>query len=139
MARRSPSASSSATSFTLDQLTEFGAISPEGAAILKIIGKVRCNVRDLGAVPVSGKTTLLNCLTNYIEPDERIITCEDTAELQLQQVARRASRDPSAPTSRASARVTMRDLVAQLPAHAARPHCRWRSARARGFSTCCRQ
>jgi pilus assembly protein CpaF len=95
--------------FTLDQLTEFGAISPEGATILKIIGKVRCNVVISGGTG-SGKTTLLNCLTNYIEPDERIITCEDTAELQLQQshVVRLETRPPNL---EGVGHVTMRDLV----------------------------
>src|SRR5476651_2666956 len=94
---------------TLDQLTEFGAISPEGATILKIIGKVRCNVVISGGTG-SGKTTLLNCLTNYIEPDERIITCEDTAELQLQQphVVRLETRPPNL---EGVGQVTMRDLV----------------------------
>jgi len=45
---------------------------------------VRCNVVVSGGTG-SGKTTLLNCLTRYIDNDERIITCEDAAELQLQQ------------------------------------------------------
>ncbi|MDP9025919.1 MAG: CpaF family protein, partial [Candidatus Eremiobacteraeota bacterium] len=94
---------------TLDQITRFGAISPEGAEILKIIGKVRCNVVISGGTG-SGKTTLLNCLTNYIESDERIITCEDAAELQLQQahVVRLETRPPNLEGSGA---VTMRDLV----------------------------
>ena len=94
---------------TLDQLTQFGAISPEGATILKIIGKVRCNVVISGGTG-SGKTTLLNCLTNYIEPDERIITCEDVAELQLQQphVVRLETRPPNL---EGAGQVTMRDLV----------------------------
>ena len=69
---------------TLDQLVRLGAISPPGAEILKVIGRVRCNVLISGGTG-SGKTTLLNCLTNYIDVDERIITCEDAAELQLQQ------------------------------------------------------
>ena len=69
---------------TLDQLVRFGAISPEGAEILKIIGRVRCNTIISGGTG-SGKTTLLNCLTNYVDRDERVITCEDSAELQLQQ------------------------------------------------------
>ena len=47
---------------TLDQLVKFGAISPEGAQILQIIGRVRCNVLISGGTG-SGKTTLLNCLT----------------------------------------------------------------------------
>ncbi len=81
---------------TLDQLIRFGAISPEGGEVLKIIGRVRCNVLISGGTG-SGKTTLLNCLTNYIEHDERVITCEDAAELQLQQdhVVRLESRPPN--------------------------------------------
>ncbi len=94
---------------TLDQLVRFGAISPEGGEILKIIGKVRCNVLISGGTG-SGKTTLLNCMTNYIESDERVITCEDAAELQLQQahVVRLETRPPNLEGSGA---VTMRDLV----------------------------
>ncbi len=94
---------------TLDQLVRFGAISPPGAEILKIIGKVRCNLVISGGTG-SGKTTLLNCLTNFIEHDERIITCEDAAELQLQQphVVRLETRPPNLEGTGA---VTMRDLV----------------------------
>src|SRR6201996_4379849 len=69
---------------TLDQLVKFGSISPAGAEILKIIGRVRCNVLISGGT-VSRKTTRLTCLTNYFDVDERIITCEVAAELQLQQ------------------------------------------------------
>ena len=68
----------------LPDLVRFGSITPEGAVLLEIIGRVRCNVLISGGTG-SGKTTLLNCLTAYIENDERIITCEDAAELQLQQ------------------------------------------------------
>jgi pilus assembly protein CpaF len=94
---------------TLDQLVRFGAMTPEGAAILKIIGRVRCNVVISGGTG-SGKTTLLNCLTNYIDADERVITCEDTAELQLQQphVVRLETRPPNLEGQGA---ITMRDLV----------------------------
>ena len=94
---------------TLDQITKFGAISPPGAEILKIIGKVRCNIVISGGTG-SGKTTLLNCLTNYIEHDERVITCEDAAELQLQQphVVRLETRPPNI---EGEGQVTMRDLV----------------------------
>ena len=58
----------------------------------------------------SGKTTLLNCLTNYIDDDERIITCEDAAELQLQQphVVRLETRPPNI---EGEGQVTMRELV----------------------------
>ena len=94
---------------TLDQLVRFGAISPEGAEILKIIGRVRCNIVISGGTG-SGKTTLLNCLTNYIDRDERVITCEDSAELQLQQphVVRLETRPPNL---EGEGEVTMRDLV----------------------------
>jgi pilus assembly protein CpaF len=94
---------------TLDQLMRFGSISPEGAEILKIIGKVRCNVVISGGTG-SGKTTLLNCLTNFIEDDERVITCEDAAELQLQQphVVRLETRPPNL---EGQGQITMRDLI----------------------------
>jgi pilus assembly protein CpaF len=94
---------------TLDQLVKFGSISPAGAEILKIIGRVRCNVVISGGTG-SGKTTLLNCLTNYIDADERIITCEDAAELQLQQphVVRLETRPANL---EGVGQITMRDLV----------------------------
>jgi len=94
---------------TLDQLVKFGAISPEGAEVLKIIGRVRCNVVISGGTG-SGKTTLLNCLTNYVDREERVITCEDSAELQLQQphVVRLETRPPNL---EGEGEVTMRDLV----------------------------
>ncbi|MBM2710978.1 CpaF family protein [Mesorhizobium caraganae] len=94
---------------TLDQLVKFGAISPQGAEILKIIGRVRCNIVISGGTG-SGKTTLLNCLTNYIDREERVITCEDSAELQLQQphVVRLETRPPNL---EGEGEVTMRDLV----------------------------
>ncbi|PIO98433.1 CpaF family protein [Pleomorphomonas carboxyditropha] len=94
---------------TLPQLVKFGSITPEGATILEIIGRCRCNVLVSGGTG-SGKTTLLNCLTAYIEPTERIITCEDAAELQLQQphVVRLETRPPNL---EGEGQVTMRDLV----------------------------
>src|SRR5579863_8924852 len=94
---------------TLDQLVKFGSISPAGAEILKIIGRVRCNVVISGGTG-SGKTTLLNCLTNYIDADERVITCEDAAELQLQQahVVRLETRPANL---EGVGQITMRDLV----------------------------
>jgi pilus assembly protein CpaF len=94
---------------TLDQLVRYGSISEEGARILQIIGRVRCNILISGGTG-SGKTTLLNCLTRYIEPTERIITCEDAAELQLQQphVVRLETRPPNL---EGEGQVTMRDLV----------------------------
>jgi pilus assembly protein CpaF len=94
---------------TLEQLVRYGSISPEGAEILKIIGRCRANVLISGGTG-SGKTTLLNCVTRYIEDDERIVTCEDAAELQLQQphVVRLETRPPNL---EGEGQITMRDLV----------------------------
>ena len=69
---------------TLDQLVKFGAITPEGAEILQIIGRCRANVLISGGTG-SGKTTLLNAISQYIDRDERVVTIEDAVELRLQQ------------------------------------------------------
>jgi pilus assembly protein CpaF len=94
---------------TLDQLVKFATITPQGAEILRIIGRCRVNTLVSGGTG-SGKTTLLNCLTQFIDHDERIITCEDAAELQLQQphVVRLETRPPNL---EGEGQVTMRDLV----------------------------
>jgi pilus assembly protein CpaF len=93
----------------LPDLVRFKSITPEGGTILEIVGRVRCNVLISGGTG-SGKTTLLNCLTGYIDHDERIITCEDAAELQLQQphTVRLETRPPNLEGEGA---ITMRDLV----------------------------
>ena len=94
---------------TLDQLVKYGTITQQGSEILRIIGRVRANTLVSGGTG-SGKTTLLNCLTQFIDDDERIITCEDAAELQLQQphVVRLETRPPNL---EGEGQVTMRDLV----------------------------
>jgi len=93
----------------LQDLVNFKSISEAGAEILRIVGHSRCNVLISGGTG-SGKTTLLNCLTGFIEPSERVITCEDSAELQLQQphVVRLETRPPNI---EGSGEITMRDLV----------------------------
>jgi pilus assembly protein CpaF len=94
---------------TLEQLVRFGTISPEGSQLLQVIGRCRVNTLISGGTG-SGKTTLLNCLTRYIDDDERVITCEDAAELQLQQphVVRLETRPPNL---EGEGEVKMRDLV----------------------------
>jgi len=93
----------------MQDLINYGSISPEGARVLEIIGACRINTLISGGTG-SGKTTLLNCLTGFIALDERIITCEDAAELQLQQphVVRLETRPPNL---EGQGEVTMRDLV----------------------------
>jgi pilus assembly protein CpaF len=94
---------------TLAQLVTLGALSADGGALLEIISRCRCNVLISGGTG-SGKTTLLNCLTGHIAPGERVITCEDAAELQLQQphVVRLETRPPNLEGEGA---VIMRDLI----------------------------
>jgi pilus assembly protein CpaF len=93
----------------LDDLVRFGSISTAGAKVLQVIGRSRCNVLISGGTG-SGKTTLLNTLTAFIDVEERIITCEDAAELQLQQphVVRLETRPPNL---EGQGQITMRDLV----------------------------
>jgi pilus assembly protein CpaF len=94
---------------TLDKLVEFGAMTPACAKMIMAIGRSRLNVLVSGGTG-SGKTTMLNCLTRYIDKGERIITCEDACELQLQQphVVRLETRPPNL---EGVGEVTMRDLV----------------------------
>ena len=94
---------------TLNKLVQFGAFDARGARLLQIIAKCRVNVIISGGTG-SGKTTLLNALTGFIGSHERIITCEDAAELQLQQphVVRMETRPPNIENAGA---ITMRDLV----------------------------
>jgi len=93
----------------LSDLVSFGSITPEGAKILEIMSNSRCNMLISGGTG-SGKTTLLNCLTASIDEGERVITCEDSAELQLQQphVVRLETRPPNL---EGIGEVTMRELV----------------------------
>lgn len=94
---------------TLEKLMDFGSLTPSCAKLIMAIGRCRVNVLVSGGTG-SGKTTMLNCLTRYIEPGERIITCEDACELQLQQphVVRLETRPPNL---EGVGEVTMRDLV----------------------------
>ena len=118
---------------TLEKLIEYGTCPAPMAEVLKLIGHCRMNVLISGGTG-SGKTTLLNCLTRYIDPGERVVTCEDAAELQLQQphVVRLETRPPNLEGARRSHRRHARPGP-QLPAHAPRAHHRRRGARPRGL------
>jgi pilus assembly protein CpaF len=94
---------------TLEKLVDFGSMTPSCAKLIMAIGRSRVNVLVSGGTG-SGKTTMLNCLTRYIENGERVITCEDACELQLQQphVVRLETRPANL---EGVGEVTMRDLV----------------------------
>jgi pilus assembly protein CpaF len=91
------------------RLIENGSCSPKLAKILEIAGRVRLNIVISGGTG-SGKTTLMNALSHFIDFDERVITVEDAAELQLQQphVVRLETRPPSI---EGKGEITQRDLV----------------------------
>ena len=80
----------------IEELVKFGAFTEEMAAYLQAAVSTRLNIIVSGGTG-SGKTTTLNALSGFIDDDERILTIEDTAELQLQQthVGRMESRPPN--------------------------------------------
>lgn len=95
--------------FKVSDLVKFGAFTPELADILRACVEARLNILISGGTG-SGKTTLLNVLSSFIPPDERIVTVEDAAELQLKQphVVRMESRPPNI---EGIGEVKIRDLV----------------------------
>jgi len=94
---------------TAERLIELGELTPTMEKVLRAIVQARLNVMISGGTG-SGKTTLLNVLSGFIPVDERIVTIEDSAELQLQQphVVRLETRPPNIEGKGA---VTQRDLV----------------------------
>ncbi|SUP36715.1 putative Flp pilus assembly protein, ATPase CpaF [Vibrio owensii] len=96
-------------SINLGQLVDFGSMSPEMAKVLMIAARCRLNILISGGTG-SGKTTMLNALSQFISEKERIVTIEDTAELQLLQphVVRLETRTAGI---EGSGEVNQRDLV----------------------------
>jgi pilus assembly protein CpaF len=95
--------------FTMDRLIENGSITAPLAEILEIVVKSKINVLISGGTG-TGKTTILNAMSSMIGNRERIVTIEDTAELQLQQehLARMESRPPN---MEGHGEVSQRDLL----------------------------
>jgi len=94
---------------TVDQIIQFGTVTPEAVQFLKACVEARLNIIIAGGTG-SGKTTLLNILSSFIPGDERIITLENAAELQLRQehVVTLESRPPNI---EGRGEITIRDLV----------------------------
>jgi pilus assembly protein CpaF len=95
--------------YTVNDLVDLGSLTPQIVAVLREMVRARLNVLVSGGTG-SGKTTLLNCLSSFIPATERIVTIEDSAELQLQQphVCRLETR-PSNIEGRGE--ITQRDLL----------------------------
>ena len=99
----------SKTKLTDQDLIKYGSIASEMVAFIKVAVHQRANIIISGGTG-SGKTTLLNVLSNYIPDDERIVTVEDAAELQLSQ-PNLISLEARPPNSEGKGAVTIRDLV----------------------------
>jgi pilus assembly protein CpaF len=99
----------SSTPLMMDKLVEFKSLVPQMAELLEGLSKAKVNILISGGTG-SGKTTMLNILSGYIPPTERIVTIEDAAELQLQQphVVRLETRPPNI---EGKGEVTQRALV----------------------------
>lgn len=95
---------------TMDRLIDLGSISQELAGFLKKLVMAGYNIFISGGTG-SGKTTFLNVLSNFIPSDERIITIEDSAELQLRNIPNLVRLEVRNANSEGNNEVTIRDLI----------------------------
>lgn len=95
---------------TMEKLLEMEAVSEEAAAFLEKLVKARYNIFISGGTG-AGKTTFLNILSNFIPREERIITIEDSAELQIRQVPNLVRLEARNANVEGKNQVTIRDLV----------------------------
>lgn len=95
---------------TMDRLLDLGSLSREAADFLRDLVVAKYNIFISGGTG-SGKTTFLNALSNYIPKDERIITIEDSAELQIRGIENLVSLEVRNANVEGSNAVTIRDLI----------------------------
>lgn len=95
---------------TMDRLTEMGALTEEAAEVLRKLVEAKYNIFISGGTG-AGKTTFLNILSNYIPEDERIITIEDSAELQIREVKNLVRLEARNANVEGKNQVTIRDLI----------------------------
>ena len=95
---------------TMDMLIASGTISPEAAEFLKKLVRSGYNIFISGGTN-SGKTTFLNALSAYIPADERVITIEDSAELQIQQVENLIRLETRTANPQGEGAITIGDLI----------------------------
>ncbi len=100
----------SKTPMTIEKLIEYGSITKEIAAKLQLLVRAKFNIFISGGTG-SGKTTFLNALSNFIPRDERIITIEDSAELQIKGIDNLVSLETRNANSAGAGQITIRDLI----------------------------
>lgn len=100
----------SKTPMTIEKLIEYGSLTQEIADKLEILVKAKYNIFISGGTG-SGKTTFLNALSNYIPKDERVITIEDSAELQITGIDNLVSLETRNANASGAGKITIRDLI----------------------------
>lgn len=100
----------SKTPMTIEKLIKYGSITQEIADKLELLVKAKYNIFISGGTG-SGKTTFLNALSNYIPKDERVITIEDSAELQITGVENLVSLETRNANASGAGQITIRDLI----------------------------
>jgi pilus assembly protein CpaF len=95
---------------TVEKLISYGSITPEVAEILQLLVKARYNIFVSGGTG-SGKTTFLNALSNFIPADERIITIEDSAELQIRNIDNLVRLETRNAGADGSGAISIKDLI----------------------------
>lgn len=98
------------TPMTVEKLIEYGSITPEVAEFLHKLVKAKYNIFISGGTG-SGKTTFLNALSNFIPKDERVITIEDSAELQIKGIANLVRLETRNANMEGKGEITIRDLI----------------------------
>ena len=100
----------SKTPMTIERLIQYGSLTQEIADKLELLVKAKFNIFICGGTG-SGKTTFLNALSNYIPHDERVITIEDSAELQITGVDNLVSLETRNANASGAGQITIRDLI----------------------------
>ena len=100
----------SKTPMTVEQLIKYKSITPQIAKVLEILVKAKYNIFISGGTG-SGKTTFLNALSNYIPKNERVITIEDSAELQIAGIENLVKMETRNSNSTGKGMITIRDLI----------------------------
>ena len=100
----------SKTPMTVEQLIKYKSITPQIAKVLEILVKAKYNIFISGGTG-SGKTTFLNALSNYIPKTERVITIEDSAELQIVGIENLVKLETRNSNSSGKGMITIRDLI----------------------------